>query len=167
MFFSSKKEEAPLQVDITTFECIDPTQQYTFTDTMLLNTHYSIDNEENNDTEESKENNDTEESKETIEDVEKYDDEDEEESDIEEDTENTIYVICIDDVPSLYKKNLQEAKEKIDQMAKLYNLKDIGYHNTLTNYKSETEIEIIRNFDFGLFSLNFNMHTFKIFRLNN
>ena len=52
-------------------------------------------------------------------------------------------------------------------MAKVYNLNDIGYHNTLTNYKSETEIEIIRNFDFGLFSLNFNMHTFKIFRLNN
>jgi len=156
MFFSSKKEEAPLQVDITTFECIE---QSTFTDTVSLNNSHFNDTEESNEI--IKEDNDC------NKDEDEDDDDDDDDSEIEDDTENTIYVICVDDVPYSYKRSSQEAKDTIDRMAKLYNLNDIGYHSTLTNYKNENEIELIRNFDFGLFSLNFTMHTFKIFRLNN
>ena len=51
-------------------------------------------------------------------------------------------------------------------MAKKYNLNDVeGYHTSYINYKNEHEINIIRSFDFGLFSFNYVMHTFSIYRL--
>ena len=95
-----------------------------------------------------------------------YGNDDDEDDEDDEETESTIYVITIDDKPSFYETDLDSAIEKIDTLSKSYNLNDYGYHTTLTNYKSDREIDIIRNFDFGFFSMSFKFHTIKIYRLD-
>jgi len=91
----------------------------------------------------------------------------EEEECEEEDDENTIYVISYDDTPYTYEKELSSAKNRIELMAKKYNLNDVyGYHSSYIKYKNELEINIIRNYDFGFFSYNYVIHTFTIHRIN-
>ena len=92
-----------------------------------------------------------------------YKDEEEE----EEDTENTIYVISIDNQVRYYEKNLIDAKSKISKMIENYNNQSHNlYHTNLIHYKPKNTVDIIRNFDFWLFSVNYPIHTFNITRLH-
>ena len=98
--------------------------------------------------------------------VQEEEDEEIEDEEIEIEDENTIYVITIDNEPFTYEKELNSAKIKVDSMVKKYNLNDVGgYHTNYINYKNDYEIDIIRNFDLGIFSINYIIHTFSIYRL--
>ena len=162
MFFGKKEKELHIpQIDINNLEVTREiiTDEYIFTDNVndkSTNTEEPTNIENDNHVPMEFTINNTRES-----------DNEEEDEELEEDNENTIYVICIDDKPSFYEKNSSAAESRINKMARLYNLNDIGYHTTLTNYKNEREIEILRNFDCGFFSLTFTMHTLKIYRIEN
>lgn len=93
-------------------------------------------------------------------------DEEEDYEEEEVDDENTIYVITFDNKPILYERNSEDAKKRIDNMAKAYNLYDIqGYHTSSIRYTTSSEIDIIRSFDLGLFCINYTIHNIKIYRL--
>ena len=81
------------------------------------------------------------------------------------DEENCLFIISIDNIPSYYTENLVDAKTKIDKVTKLYSLNDYGNHETHIKYVSETEINIIRTYDFLLLSLNYIIHTLKIYKI--
>jgi hypothetical protein len=102
---------------------------------------------------------------------EEVNDEEEEEEDYDtddselRDEDDCLFIVTIDDVPSYYDEKLADAKNRIDRVSKLYSLNDNGYHETHIKYVSETEIDIIRNYDFWLFAINHVMHTFKIYKI--
>lgn len=95
--------------------------------------------------------------------------EEEEEEKEEEEEENTIYVISIDDHPQSYEKDLSFATSKIERLAKNHSIASTaeGMYETYVNYKSENEIEIIRVFDFYLFSYNYVIHRLSVNRVDN
>jgi len=173
MFFSRNviPDPVPFVQDQKNFEVVDTnilTNGEYFCSNKSLNTvteeNYDVNNEEENKDVNNEEENDVEneEGNDVEDDVE---DDDEEDDDEEEDDETTIYVISFDNTPFTYERDLNSAKNNIDFMAKKYNLNDSGYHTSFIKYKDEYEINIIRSFDFGLFSYNYIMHTFSIHRL--
>ena len=94
-------------------------------------------------------------------------DEDEEEENDDElcDEEDCLFIISVDGVPSYYEEKIINAKNTIDNVSKLYSLNEYGYHDIHIKYISDTEIDIIRNYDFWFFSINYVMHKFKIFKI--
>ena len=101
------------------------------------------------------------------EDDDEEDDEEDDEAEGNADNENTIYVISIDNQVRYYEKNLSDAKSKISKLIENYNNQGHDYyHNNFIHYKPKNTIDIIRNFDFWLFSINYPAHTFNITRLS-
>ena len=79
--------------------------------------------------------------------------------------EDCLFIISIDGIPSYYEDKINNAKNRIDNVSKLYSLNDYGYHDIHIKYISDSEIDIIRNYDFWFFSINHVMHKFKIFKI--
>lgn len=166
MFFSSKKSTDDIpQIDINTGN-INMIQDYVlntnekdqntieeFKFDIIKNEEDIIKNEEDDEEKEVEE--------EKEEDEEDYDTDDSE----LRDEDDCLFIVTIDDVPSYYDEKLVDAKNRIDRVSKLYSLNDNGYHETHIKYVSETEIDIIRNYDFWLFAINHVMHTFKIYKI--
>ena len=166
MFFSSKKSTDDIpQIDINTGN-INMIQDY------VLNTNekdqntieeFKFDIIKNEEEDEENEEEEVEEEKEE-EEEEEEEDYDTDDSELR-DEDDCLFIVTIDDVPSYYDEKLVDAKNRIDRVSKLYSLNDNGYHETHIKYVSETEIDIIRNYDFWLFAINHVMHTFKIYKI--
>jgi hypothetical protein len=174
MFFTKKKESEPPQIIFNT-ECTTPFNSEDYENIVVnqeQNVNYNIERyevkNEEGDTVENDEGDrvDNDEDDDTVENDEEGDTVENDEEDDEEDEH--MFVIVIDGEPYFHNTSQDKTRDIIDSIAKKYILKDAEnldkFHTTHIRYRSLDEIDIIRNFDFVLFSYNYVVHSIRIHR---
>jgi len=163
MFFSSKKEETPVpQITIPSAVCPD------YEDTTFIHSEGIVFEQDSSSTPVETQDENVEVTDETQEEVEEeqveedYDSED----DFNEVSDDIVYIILYNNNPVSFHKTFVEAKSKVDSVVKKYSFYcNLNFYDTLVNYKSDREIDIIRSVDFILFSYNYIVHNIRIHKV--